>query len=596
MTSTITDRVFGESSGVALKAPVQVASTSVLASLSGLPIVDGYQLIEGDRILVAGQADATQNGIYTATALQATWPRVGDFDGTNDVVQGTLVLAQNPSPMLYQLTTADPVIGTSDLIFSVFQATGATRQSIGLLLNPQLSVEASGGLTPTDYARPTDIYIDPRRYGADPTGVSDSTAAVQAAINTAYLLKGCVYIGQGCNFLCGSLSLTFTGNHATDGLRIVGSSVNGSKLTCIGAPATFITFTGSTPTGAPQEAPLVMENLTLSGTTASVGLLLQGVAYWTLRNVFIIGFDKNLYLNSALTGAIEDCLLYGGNYGLYARTDGAGAQSNLLRVKHGVIAANATWGVDYDGGSMLLLDGCDIEGNGTAGNYATGGVHIGENINNTLGFSLIDLNRLWFESNHGSTILVDAPLSGSSWIRLSSVQTLTEDSGHAITVAGAAHLTIDNCWSPTSGADWNLTADYLKVTNSLVFNAPTISATYKVYENFATSTALYLTAPQNFAPYKYVGDTAAVASGTPITLQTLPAKNATYLVSTGLIGVTASFYNTVAVVSVALDGSAAIATLLAGSHLTLALSGLDVQATQSSGGSQPISFSIMQIA
>lgn len=55
-----------------------------------------------------------------------------------------------------------------------------TRSIIGQLLYPQTAAEAAAGVTPTNYAYPPG---DLRRYGAVGDGVTDDTAAIQAAIN-----------------------------------------------------------------------------------------------------------------------------------------------------------------------------------------------------------------------------------------------------------------------------------------------------------------------------------------------------------------------------------------------------------------------------
>ena len=61
-------------------------------------VVDGVTLDLGDRVLVAAQADATQNGIYTVTTLgdttntiEAVLTRADDFNASVDIVQGTIV-------------------------------------------------------------------------------------------------------------------------------------------------------------------------------------------------------------------------------------------------------------------------------------------------------------------------------------------------------------------------------------------------------------------------------------------------------------------------------------------------------------------------
>jgi hypothetical protein len=121
MATTSTDRRFGVSSSLGMKAPVLAASTGNL-TLSGLQTVDGISLAEGDRVLAKDQSDATANGIYAAST--SGWQREPDFDGANDVAQGTLVYVATGTingGMAFKVTTAgDIVIGTSSIVFAPF--------------------------------------------------------------------------------------------------------------------------------------------------------------------------------------------------------------------------------------------------------------------------------------------------------------------------------------------------------------------------------------------------------------------------------------------------------------------------------------------
>ena len=133
MTSTITDRNSGTTSGQAQKVPCVTVSTSNI-TLSGLQTISGVTVTAGQRVLVAGQSDQKTNGIYLADT--GTWTRTTDFDGAFDVVSGTLVTITSGSyaNTFWKLTTADPVaIGTSNLTFSQLDLTPpatSTKQTI----------------------------------------------------------------------------------------------------------------------------------------------------------------------------------------------------------------------------------------------------------------------------------------------------------------------------------------------------------------------------------------------------------------------------------------------------------------------------------
>lgn len=131
MTSLSSDRLFGVSAGLAVKAPARVATTGDIA-LTGLQVVDTEQLVAGDRVLAKHQAAASENGVYVADS--GPWRRAADFDGPRDVVAGTriYVAAGNSNGAReFVLTTSGPiVIGTTDLSFEAAAALSAAANVI----------------------------------------------------------------------------------------------------------------------------------------------------------------------------------------------------------------------------------------------------------------------------------------------------------------------------------------------------------------------------------------------------------------------------------------------------------------------------------
>lgn len=120
---SLTDRIAGLVTGVAIKAPCRIATTANI-TLSGLQTIDGVSLVDGDRVLVRSQSDTTANGIYMADG--GSWSRPPDFDGSGDFVRGTIVAVISGtlySGTVWQLTTASPAIGSA-LAFTIM-GTGA---------------------------------------------------------------------------------------------------------------------------------------------------------------------------------------------------------------------------------------------------------------------------------------------------------------------------------------------------------------------------------------------------------------------------------------------------------------------------------------
>jgi hypothetical protein len=110
MTSQQNYRVDSFVSGLFGKAPVKVA-TDVNLTLYGEQTVNTVDLLAGDRCLVKDQTIPSENGVYTVE--QSAWFRSGDFDGSRDVVAGTLVMVELPAGgfEIYQVTA----IGTIDV-------------------------------------------------------------------------------------------------------------------------------------------------------------------------------------------------------------------------------------------------------------------------------------------------------------------------------------------------------------------------------------------------------------------------------------------------------------------------------------------------
>ena len=70
--------VDGIATGLQVKASVVCATTTNLASLSGLLTIDGITVTAGQRVLVKNQTASQDNGIYVADA--SVWSRATDMD------------------------------------------------------------------------------------------------------------------------------------------------------------------------------------------------------------------------------------------------------------------------------------------------------------------------------------------------------------------------------------------------------------------------------------------------------------------------------------------------------------------------------------
>ena len=177
MPSTITDRLNGLSTSVAVKAPCRVATTANIA-LSGLQTIDGVILVSGDRVLVKNQTTAIDNGIWIASS--GAWTRAADFDGTFDGVGGTQVSVTSGSVNARTYWRVDGygelVIGTDSITFIA----GLDGAEAG-------SFSHAASYSSSTVGKKLQQVIDPRDapYNAAADGVADDTADIEAAATAA---------------------------------------------------------------------------------------------------------------------------------------------------------------------------------------------------------------------------------------------------------------------------------------------------------------------------------------------------------------------------------------------------------------------------
>ena len=99
MTSSFQSRT-GNAPEEGIKAPVVVATRAPI-TLSGEQTIVSTAVVEGDRVLVRAQADATENGIYNASG--GAWTRAVDWNAANDVANGILVVDSSITRGIYQV-------------------------------------------------------------------------------------------------------------------------------------------------------------------------------------------------------------------------------------------------------------------------------------------------------------------------------------------------------------------------------------------------------------------------------------------------------------------------------------------------------------
>lgn len=105
------------------------ATTNVTISAPGATI-DGVTMASGNRVLLAGQTTATENGIWIWNGAAAAMTRATDADADAEVTSGMYVFAEGGTAngaKAFVLVTPDPIVlGTTPLTFTLFSGGGTS--------------------------------------------------------------------------------------------------------------------------------------------------------------------------------------------------------------------------------------------------------------------------------------------------------------------------------------------------------------------------------------------------------------------------------------------------------------------------------------
>jgi hypothetical protein len=167
--------------GLHVHASCAAATTGTLASITGgtvtynngtagvgatltlsvaLTVLDGYTLLNGDRVLVKNEATQANNGIYTWATGGTVLTRATDFDTAAEMASGDFTFIIYGT--LYANTgwvQTDPVtvVGTSPVTWVQFSGAGAYTAGTGLTLTGTQFSITNTAVTPTSYGSATQV-------------------------------------------------------------------------------------------------------------------------------------------------------------------------------------------------------------------------------------------------------------------------------------------------------------------------------------------------------------------------------------------------------------------------------------------------------
>lgn len=271
---------------------------ATLTTDTPLNTLDGYSLVNGDRVLIKNQANAAHNGIYIRTS-STVFTRAADFNTTTEVASGDFLFVSSGTvngKTGWVQTIKSTAIGTSNIVFEQFSGAGTyiagsglafTGNTIDIVLQSQGGLEvvsdelglkssvAGAGLSFSNGV----ISIASSAAGSGlslTAGVLDVNVAATGGIELAadaLQLKSTV-AGNGLTLTAGVLDIGGTNNRITvnaDSIDIASTYIGQSSITTLGTITTG-TWQGTTVAaaygGTGQSSYATGDLLVASGATA----------------------------------------------------------------------------------------------------------------------------------------------------------------------------------------------------------------------------------------------------------------------------------------------------------------------------------------
>ena len=290
------------------KQATRVITTTNITLAGGAPSsVDGVNLTLKDRVLVTGQTNAAQNGIYKVqtpgTGSNGTWIRTKDTDQTGELLAGTIVMVTEGliyADTQWKLTTDNPiVIGVSELIFeqnsafafgNVFaNGTAVLASSVGDVLT--LSAGNNIAITGNNTSKTVTIGVT----GISLTSIANGTSNVNVTSSGGNVTVGVAGTSNVAVFSPNGLAVT--GNITGNGAGLTGINTFSNISVTGGNSATADSIADTLTLTAGSGITLVMnpdtDTLTIAATSGSETFV-DGADFGTVTEIVTVTDDLGL--------------------------------------------------------------------------------------------------------------------------------------------------------------------------------------------------------------------------------------------------------------------------------------------------------------
>jgi len=309
----------GQISDIDYKQSCRVLTASDIALSGGAPsTVDDINLVKGNRVLVTGQSNKAQNGIYVVETLgtgsNGTWIRSTDGNQDGEIEAGMIVMVTEGTvykDTQWKLITNDPiVIGVSELIFelnSAFAFGNIYANGTAVLANTvgdAVTFTAGNNISISGNAQSQTINFEV--VGISLNSISNGTSNVNV-------------ISSGGNITVGVGGASNVGVFSTNGLYLAGrlsasGNITGGNILGNGAGLTGINVFSNVTVQAGNSvvANSISDTLTL---VAGDGLSIIADSS-TDTITFAITGGSEIFVNGANFGTIEEPVTLSDDLGL----------------------------------------------------------------------------------------------------------------------------------------------------------------------------------------------------------------------------------------------------------------------------------------
>lgn len=219
--------------------------------------------------------------------------------------------------------------------------------------------------------------------GADPLGVVDASTIIQAAITTAEVSGGSVYIPSGSFAVATGLTITNPNAGSGVGKRInmFGDSMGTSVLLST-ASAPTITINGGGGNSDQQRVryhdfAIIRPGAPRTGTGIRITDT-GGIGYLTFEQISISGFSVGLDSINGLSVWVLQSIIDHNTIGIRAVQSGIGSYPNAWAIRDTVMSANTSFAISFANAASLIVENLDCESNGTMA-QVSGCIHMNGN-------------------------------------------------------------------------------------------------------------------------------------------------------------------------------------------------------------------------